>query len=188
MRVRPCGHPRAHPSTAATISSISTLLTPAHSAMPMCSNAADGLAGTVRHARRRIGRGSVTRSIVRGIFPQRASLPISTPGCRTHQRSWGDSHNHEPILPSDVPVGWHQLCVPRIRNPALGHLSSPVNLTTRHPRAGEKLWVVIDHWRTGTGTGTCVIKQQLIQVQDRVDPQWTQWQSGNARHHAGADQ
>ena len=105
MRIRPCGHPCAHPSTAATISSISTLLTPAHSAMSMCSNASDGMAGTVRHARRRIGRGSVTRSIFRGMFPQRTSLPISTPGCRTRQRSWGDSHNHEPILPSDVPVG-----------------------------------------------------------------------------------
>ena len=54
----------------------------------------NGTAGTARSTRKRIGRGSATRSNVLGVCPERASLPTSTPGCRTRQRFWGDLHNH----------------------------------------------------------------------------------------------
>jgi hypothetical protein len=40
---------------------------------------------------------------------------------------------------------------------------------------------IIIHCKTGNGTS--IEKQQ---IQGQVDPQWTQWQSVNSRHDAGA--
>lgn len=43
-------------------------------------------------------------------------------------------HNHRGSLPSGVLVGQQRLPPPRSRNPVLGHLSNPINLTTLHSR------------------------------------------------------
>jgi len=76
-------------------------------------------------------------------------------------------------------IEWSTRVLADLRTDMQARLLEDLDHEILQPRAADKVAAaIIVHWRTGNGTS---IRQQQIQVQCQVRPQWTQWQRVNNR-------